>query len=203
MTTPEVTPRNPLRNYQFRVAVLSLGESSGSTMPYIAGVRSVSGLRAAIAPTETWEGGNNLHRYANPTRVMWEPVVLEQGLALDFTLEDWARTVIEFATTGKKPAGGGAVKRTVIIDLWDENAHPSGPPEMSPPPTPSPSTPSPFTSNPQVGIKPQGTRYKRFHIFNAWISKYQALPKLDSMTSEVALGQIELMHEGWVESTVI
>lgn len=200
---PDIQPRNPLRTYQFRIAVLSLGDSAQAAAPYIAGVRSVSGLRAAIAPTETWEGGNNLHRYANPGRVSWEPVTLEQGLCLDDTLEEWARTVIEFATTGKKPAGGGAVKRTVIIDVWDENAHPAGPPELAPPATPSPTTPSPFTSNPQVGISKQGSRYKRFHIFNAWISKYQALPKLDSMSSEVALGSIELMHEGWVESTVV
>ena len=49
--TPEVTPRNPLRNYTFRVAVLSMGDAMTS-VPYIAGLRSVSGLRAQIAPTD-------------------------------------------------------------------------------------------------------------------------------------------------------
>ena len=29
---------------------------------YVAGVRSVSGLRTQVAPYEVWEGGNNLHR---------------------------------------------------------------------------------------------------------------------------------------------
>lgn len=198
---PAVLPRNPLRNYQFRVAVLSLGQTAAPDTPYVAGVRTVSGLRAQIAPTETWEGGNNLHRYANPSRVTWEPITLEQGLALDSSLEDWARQVLDFAARGKIYPGT-AVKRTVIIDVWDENVHPEGPPALAPPPAPSPNERSPISSNPKVEIKAQGERYKRFHVFNAWISKYNALPKLDSMTSEVALFSVELMHEGWVETTI-
>jgi phage tail-like protein len=204
---PTPLPRNPLRNYQFRVAVIavvSAGEtpSGAGDLTYVAGVRSVSGLRAQVAAVETWEGGNALHRYANPGKVTWEPIALEQGLALDSTFEDWARAVLDFAATGKKPVTG-PVKRQVIIDVWDENSHPDGPPSIAPPPRPSPSQISPFSANLKVDIKTQGSRYKRFHIHNAWISKYLALPKLDSMTSEVALLSVELMHEGWVESIVV
>lgn len=204
---PTPLPRNPLRSYQFRVAVIavvSAGEapSGAGDLTYVAGVRSVSGLRAQVAAVETWEGGNALHRYANPGKVTWEPIGLEQGLALDSTFEDWARAVLDFAATGKKPATG-PVKRQVIIDVWDENSHPDGPPSIAPPPLPSPSQVSPFSANLKVDIKTQGSRYKRFHIHNAWISKYLALPKLDSMTSEVALLSVELMHEGWVESIVV
>ncbi|HTE56335.1 MAG TPA: phage tail protein [Kofleriaceae bacterium] len=198
---PTALPRNPLRNYQFRVAVLSLGDQMSSDTPYVAGVRTVSGLRAQIAPSETWEGGNNFHRYANPSRVTWEPITLETGLALDSSLEDWARAVLDFTATGKRPAGG-AVKRQVVIDLWDENVHPDGPPALAPPPPPSPSAVSPFSANLKVDIARQGVRYKRYHVFNAWISKYAALPKLDSLTSEVSLFSVELTHEGWTESTI-
>lgn len=198
---PTALPRNPLRNYQFRVAVLSLGEEMTAATPYVAGVRTVSGLRAQVAASETWEGGNNLHRYANPSRVTWEPITLEQGVALDSSLEDWARVVLDFASSGKKPVTG-AVKRQVVIDLWDENVHPDGPPALAPPPPPSPSAVSPFTANLQVDIAQQGVRYKRYHVFNAWISKYSALPKLDSLTSEVALFAVELVHEGWTESII-
>jgi phage tail-like protein len=197
-------PRNPLRNYQFRVAVLSVGTEPDSSAPYVAGVRTVSGLRAQISPSETWEGGNNLHRYANPSKVTWEPITLESGLALDSTLEDWSRSVLEFCSTGKRPASGEEVKRHVIIDVWDENAHHVGPPALSPPPTPSSSTTTQFfPTDLKVAITAQGDRYKRFHVFNAWISKYQALPKLDSLSNEVALLSVELMHEGWVESTIV
>jgi hypothetical protein len=64
VAAPVVQARNPLRNYQFRVGVITTG--SASTTTYVAGVRTVSGLRMQVNPWEVWEGGNNLHRYANP-----------------------------------------------------------------------------------------------------------------------------------------
>jgi phage tail-like protein len=189
-------PRNPLRTYQFRVAVFSPG---AGPINYVAGVKSVSGLRTQVSAWETWEGGNNLHRYANPNKVTWEPVTLEQGLALDDTFERWAQAVLDYAA-GKDPVE--AVKRQVMIDLWDENMHPAGPPAPAPPPPPSPSARSPITANPTVNIGPLGPRFRRYHLLNAWISKYQPLPKLDSLTSEVALLCVELVHEGWVKEDI-
>lgn len=189
-------PRNPLRTYQFRVAVFSLGATPSE---YVAGVKSVSGLRTQVSAWEVWEGGNNLHRYANPNKVTWEPVTLEQGLALDTTFERWAQAVLDFAA-GKVPSE--AVKREVMIDVWDENMHPAGPPAPAQPPTPSPSTTSSITTNPTVEIGPLGPRFRRYHLTNAWISKYQALAKLDSLTSEVALLSVELVHEGWVKEEI-
>lgn len=158
------SPRNPLRTYQFRVGVVDVA-GGGAEVPYVAGVRSVSGLGAEVSAHETWEGGNNLHRYANPNRVTWGPITLEQGLALDDTLERWSEAVLEFAMSGRRPAAG-AVKRQVILDVQDEN------------------------------------RRRRYRIHNAWISKYQALPRLDAMSSEVALLSVELVHEGWVREAI-
>src|SRR4029079_3739924 len=37
----------------------------------------------------------------------------------------------------------------------------------------------------------------RYVIFNAWVSKYQALPRLDAMADEVALLSVELTHHVW------
>lgn len=191
----QVSPRNPLRTYQFRVRVQPfLASQAGDT--YVAGVRSVSGLRTQIAPYEVWEGGNNLHRYANPGKITWEPIVLEQGIALDETFEEWSRVVIDFCARGRVDPTR-PVKREVVIDVWDENSYPSGPPLLSsnavlPPPTPTPNPPYVRTS----------PAFRRYRIFNAWISKYQALPKLDSMTSEVALLSVELMHEGWTRADI-
>ena len=59
-----------------------------------------------VAATETWEGGNSLHRYANPHRALWEPILLEQGISLDTTLQEWAEAGLHFLRTGTlRPAG--------------------------------------------------------------------------------------------------
>ncbi len=175
MTEPVTAVRwNPLRTYQFRLKLLAPGQAA-SGAGYVAGVRTVSGLSLQVAPFEVWEGGNNLHRYANPNRVSWEPLTLEQGLALDDTLERWARAVVDFSRTGRAPANQ-PVKRELLIDVWEPTTHPTGP--------------SPTTERPQ--------RLRSYRVFNAWISKYQALPKLDALANEVALLSVEVIHEGWV-----
>ncbi|RKH55915.1 phage tail protein [Corallococcus llansteffanensis] len=168
MPTPiPANARNPLRTFRFRIRM-----NTSAAGQYVAGVRTVSGLSVHVSPFEVWEGGNNLHRYAQPHKVNWEPIVMEQGLALDDTLERWALAVLEFARTGKAP--GEAVKRDVFIDLWDGFAHPTEVPAPGP-----------------------EARIRSFYVHNAWVSKYHALPKLDAMAGEVALLSLELTHEGW------
>jgi phage tail-like protein len=197
----------PLRSYQFRVGVITTGPLSDSA--YVAGVKSVSGLRVQINPWETWEGGNNLHRYANPNKVIWEPVTLEQGLALDDTFERWAQAAIDYSI-GLPQTPNEPVKRQVFIDLWDENLYPGGPPTVARPPgalVPGfpPNGRAPISESPQVPIDRAaqlGPRFRRYHLKNAWISKYAPLPKLDSMTSEVALLSVELVHEGWFKEDI-
>lgn len=159
MAAANVKPRDPLRNYQFAVFL----REGGQDKPLL-GVQRVSGLTCTVTAFEVWEGGNNLHRYANPDKVNWDPVTLEQGLALDDRLEKWARSVRQFATTGA-PLPGEPVKRRLVVELRDP-----------------------------LGVRPWMRRYQ---ISNAWISKYTALPKLDALTSEVALLSVELQHEGW------
>jgi phage tail-like protein len=195
---PEILPRNPLRTYQFRIAVLAVGTAKPVDANYVAGVKSVSGLRTQVSAWETWEGGNNLHRYANPNKVTWEPVILEQGLALDTTFERWAQAVLDFAA-GRKLTADEPVKRHVMIDVWDENTHPKGPPAPAQPLTSSPASgrlPVPITG------EQLGPRFRRYHLQNAWISKYNPLAKLDSMTSEVALLSVELVHEGFLKEDI-
>lgn len=192
--TVTATPYDPLLTYQFRLQMLDLpadstpdqlektrstlaGTAAGTaTTPdigsaatgYVAGVRRVSGLTLTVAASETWEGGNSLHRYANPHRAVWEPILLEQGISLDTSLQDWAEAGIRFLRTGtvdiKQP-----VKRNVLLDVWDPGFTNSG------------------DTRPRL----------RYVIFNAWVSKYQAIPRLDAMADEVALLSVELTHHGW------
>jgi phage tail-like protein len=178
---PNVSPtarlRDPLRNFQFQVFLDGL---DGLATP-VGGVQRVSGLSHAVTAYEVWEGGNNLHRYANPDKVTWDPISLEQGLAIDDTLEQWAAAVRHFAMTGQllTPSDGkGAVrlKRNVVIEARD--------PVFG-------ATPAHMASPSEA---PLGRRYR---VFNAWISKYNALPRLDATAAEVALLSVELTHEGW------
>lgn len=161
MASVDVKARDPLRNYQFAVFVAGTGLNP-AVGQLIAGVQRVSGLACTVTASEVWEGGNNLHRYANPDKISWDPVTLEQGLALDSTLELWAAEVRNFVAWG---VPGNPVKRNVDIELRD------------------PLAPDRWM--------------RRYRLRNAWISKYQALPKLDALTAEVALLSVELQHEGW------
>jgi phage tail-like protein len=169
-TTPRATPavrHDPLRNFQFRVKMVQ-GASSDE---YVAGVQKVSGLNLSISASETWSGGNSLHRYANPDKVTWDPITLEQGMALDDSLAQWAEAVLHFVKTAERPQA--PLKRDLIIDVWDPHKAMAG------------------------GNGERSERVRRFMIFNAWISRYQALPQLDAMGNEVALVTVELVHEGW------
>lgn len=163
MASVDVKARDPLRNYQFTVFIAGTGVNPRQGQ-LIAGVQRVSGLACTVTASEVWEGGNNLHRYANPDKINWDPVTLEQGLALDDTLELWAAEVRDFVAKGKA-SYGNQVKRNVDIELREPLA--------------------------------TDRCMRRYRLKNAWISKYHALPKLDALTSEVALLSVELQHEGW------
>ncbi len=170
---------NPLRTYQFRVGFRGAKATDGAT--YFAGVQRVSGLSVSIDAVEVWEGGNNLHRYANPNRASWDPISLEQGLALDGTLEEWAGAVLDFLRTGKAPPM--PVKRSVVIDVWDPDLHGQGGASDA--------------AGAAAATAASYERFRRYEVFNAWPSKLQAIPQLDAMGNEVALLTLELMHEGW------
>ncbi|HTV18226.1 MAG TPA: phage tail protein, partial [Polyangiaceae bacterium] len=93
----------------------------------------------------------------------------------------WATAVRHFAMTGQlltPPGGKGPLrlKRNVVIEARD--------PVFS-------TTPAHMASPSEA---PLGRRYR---VFNAWISKYNALPRLDATAAEVALLSVELTHEGW------
>ena len=176
--TVEAAVHDPLLTYQFRVQLLdppadatpeelsvsrgTLGSGGSARTPDIGSAGTVG-----VAATETWEGGNSLHRYANPHRALWEPIALEQGIALDTRLRDWAEAGLAFLRTGRvDPAQ--PVKRNVLLDVWDPGVSSTG-----------------------------GRPALRFVVFNAWVSKYQAVPRLDAMADEVALLTVELTHHGW------
>ncbi len=158
-----VARRDPLRSFQFRIKF-----ETGGTGEYIAGVRSVSGLTWTVAQFETWSGGNNMHPYVTPNRVSWEPITLEQGIALDAELENWAEAARRMALGG----GSKTARRNLRIDVWD------------------PVVGGPDSSDPLQAVH-------SYLIHNAWVSKYVALPRFDATTSEIAVSSVEIIHEGW------
>ncbi|HEU5072749.1 MAG TPA: phage tail protein [Polyangiaceae bacterium] len=181
-----IKKRDPLRAFNFRIAFLQTpaqspappapqgaaaasASTSGPALPYVAGVRSVSGLSWNLSSYETWSGGNNMHPFLTPNRVSWAPITLEQGLAIDEALELWAEAGRALAT-GQRSADA---RRTLRIDVWD-----------------------PVYSGGLLDSAELAHAYS-YTIYNAWVSKYNALPKLDASISEVALASIEISHEGW------
>lgn len=199
---PELVPHDPLRNYAFRVVLLQdvadaggAGDSTGSGGEVqVAGVQKVSGLTSSVAALETWSGGNMRHAYKVPDRASWEPITLEQGLALDDTLEIWAQAVLAYLTHGTLPSV--PVKRNLFIDIYDPELHPKGTDTRRP---------EGLTGSPPNAPKilAQGaSRAKRFAVYNAWISKYVAMPPFDAMGGEVALLSVEITHEGFREVDV-
>jgi len=184
-----VRSHDPLRNFQFRLRLLpnrsTEDQAGGAASGYIAGVTRISGLSATITPVEIWSGGNARHRYAHPDKCTWEPITLDQGLALDGTLADWADAAIRFATTGV--AGASPVKRGLSLDVWDPYA--TMPPRDG------------LGNGGDPGAPPAHPMY-RYVIHNAWISRYQAMPSLDAMANEVAFLSVEITHEGWRAETV-
>jgi len=158
-----VSRRDPLRNFQFRIKF-----ETGSTGEYIAGVRSISGLTWTVAQFETWSGGNNMHSYVTPNRVSWEPITLEQGIALDLELESWA----EAGRTMALGLGSKTARRNLRIDVWD-----------------------PVVGGPDFADSTQAAF--SYLVHNAWVSKYVALPRFDATTSEIAVSSVEIIHEGW------
>jgi phage tail-like protein len=171
---PALTRHNPLRTYQFRVGF-------DAEPDYFAAVQRLSGLSVSIEATEIREGGNSAHRIAHPDRATWEPLTLEQGLAVDERLERWAGACLDHLE-GRRPAA--AVKRTVVIDVWDPQQHGG-------------SDASAAAQGPAGGPGQRAHRLRRYRVFNAWVSRLQALPQLDAMRDEVGLLVVELTHEGW------
>lgn len=175
-------PHDALKNFQFRLKLNTVGNPDGATgsTGYIAGVNRVSGLNVSIAATEIWSGGNARHRHAHPDKCTWDAITLDQGLALDGTLAQWAQAAVNFATSGVAD-GAVPVKRSVTLDVWDP--YRTGPPAE--------------TGGTVTGANPPDRPMYRYLIHNAWISRYQAMPGLDAMSNEVALLSVELTHEGW------
>lgn len=173
-------PRNPLRTYTFRLRL-----DGASTA--VAGVRKVSGLTMSIQAHEIWEGGNSLHRFAQPDRATWEPITLEQGLALDGSLEDWAQACISYLETGRAPSGV-PVKRNVVIEVWDPHRA-TGAAAQTPATGPA--------ADRAREASPPPPRRRDYEVVNAWVSRFQALPALDAMTNDVGLLLLELTHDGW------
>ncbi|MEM0947941.1 MAG: phage tail protein [Pseudomonadota bacterium] len=178
--------RDPLRVYQFGLRFLPEvgGETSGAARggDHVAGISRVSGLTATVSSAEIWSGGNSLHPHVHPDRCSWAPITLEQGIAKDGSLSAWAEASLHYAATGTAPPSGlGAVKRRIALDVWDPFAT---------------TEPRSIDSTVDHAAVPQHPSFT-YIVSNAWVSKFEPVPALDAMSSEIAFLTVELTHEGW------
>ncbi|HEX7048846.1 MAG TPA: phage tail protein [Longimicrobiales bacterium] len=157
---PRASKYDPYRTFKFRVR---LGEAT------VAGVTKVSALGRTVTPTELKEGGDMLAPRQNPGAVSYDEVVLEWGLSLDRTFEEWANAVTRLQADPADPAVKG-FKRTVYIDVYDLDGNPA-----------------------DRSSKPVFT----YKLHRCWVSKYTALPALDAASSGIGIQSVTLRHEGW------
>ncbi|MFB7276256.1 phage tail protein [Streptomyces hydrogenans] len=111
---PEVTRRDPFKNFRFRV------KFSGETA-YIAGISKVSGLRRTTEVIRHRDGGDPGTSRKLPGRTEYEAITLERGCTVDTAFEEWANRVWSL----KNSAGGLETslkdfRRDLIIDVFDE-----------------------------------------------------------------------------------
>jgi phage tail-like protein len=155
---PRASTFDPYRTFKF-------GVRFGDTT--VAGMTKVSALSRTVTPNELKEGGDLLAPRQNPGAVHYEEVVLERGLTLDSSFEDWANAVLKLQ---QDPGSVSGFKRTVFIDVYDMAGNP---------------------------LKRESKPITTYKLNRAWITKYTALPALDAGTDGVGIQSITLHHEGW------
>ena len=190
--TVTATPYDPLLTYQFRLLLLDAPDDvTPEQMASSRGTlgrrqrwceqpghrRGVVGLRrrrtARVRADHDRRGDRDVGGRQLAAQVRQpapRPVGADPARAGDLARHDVAGAGRRQACTSCAPGTlGQPVKRNVLLDVYDPGVSNSG------------------ETRPRL----------RYVIFNAWVSKYQALPRLDAMADEVALLSIELTHHGW------
>lgn len=109
---PRASSYDPYRTFKFRVRFDDKA---------VAAVTKVSALTRHVASTELKEGGDMTGPRQNPGPVTFEEIVLERGLSLDHTFEDWANKVAQIHADPTTRS----FKRTVYIDVYDLTGNPA------------------------------------------------------------------------------
>ncbi|MFI2372838.1 phage tail protein [Streptomyces sp. NPDC018833] len=111
---PEVTRRDPFKNFRFRV------KFSGAT-EYIAGISKVSGLRRTTEVIKHRDGGDPGSSRKLPGRTEYEPITFERGCTVDTAFEEWANRVWSLRnSSGGLETSLKDFRRDLIIDVFDE-----------------------------------------------------------------------------------
>jgi phage tail-like protein len=112
---PEITRRDPFKNFRFRVKF-------GGSTEYVAGVSKVSGLKRTTEVIKHRDGGDPGTSHKLPGRTEYEAITLERGCTVDTAFEEWANKVWSL----RNSAGGLETslkdfRRDIVIDVFDES----------------------------------------------------------------------------------
>ncbi|WP_424886824.1 phage tail protein [Streptomyces sp. XH2] len=111
---PEITRRDPFKNFRFRV------KFSGTT-EYIAGISKVSGLKRTTEVIKHRDGGDPGTSHKLPGRTEYEAITLERGCTVDTVFEEWANRVWSFRnSSGGLETSLKDFRRDLVIDVFDE-----------------------------------------------------------------------------------
>jgi phage tail-like protein len=141
----------------------------------VAAVSKVGPLKRTTEVVRHRDGGNPSTSHKSPGRTEYEAILLERGITLDREFERWANKVWDF-----KNARAADEQRTKESSLAD------------------------FRKDLRIVVcNEAGQVVLAYHVYNCWVSEYQALPDLDANANAVAIEHIKLENEGWDREEIV
>ena len=141
----------------------------------VAAVSKVGPLKRTTEVVRHRDGGNPSTSHKSPGRTEYEAIMLERGVTLDVDFERWANKVWDF-----KNSRAANEQRTLESSLAD------------------------FRKDVRIVVLNEaGQVVLAYHVYNCWVSEYQALPDLDANANAIAIEHIKLENEGWDRETVV
>lgn len=148
----------------------------GGGTSYVAGVSKVSGLKRTTEVIKHRDGGDPASSRKLPGRTEYEAITLERGITDDTGFRAWANKVWSFRQSQGLSTQSVQGSETSLRD---------------------------FRRDLIIDVFDEGgSKVLSFTVHQCWVSEYQALSDLDANANAVAIENIKIEHEGWVQETL-
>jgi phage tail-like protein len=144
---------------------------------YVLGVSKVSGLKRTTEVVEHRDGGHMATSFKLPGRTKYEAITLERGITQNKEFAKWANKVWSFQN-----AQGLSTTSTQGIE----------------------SSLKDFRRDITIDVFDEGGGQPvlSYTVHQCWVSEYQALPELDANANAVAIENLKLECESWIQEQV-
>ena len=141
---------------------------------YVAGVTKVGGLELTVQSIKHRQGGDPIPRVM-PGQVEHSEITLERGVTHNDEFLAWANKMWSWNKAQKLVGGGGQFR-----SLGD------------------------YRRDITIELYNEaGQKVKAWNVYRCWVSKFTAISSLDSSANSVAIENLSLQHEGFVQDTSI